>query len=35
MKYLIEMVLVLTFMWSFLFFSIMKSDPAKFIYYEF
>ena len=35
MKYLIEMILVLTFMWSFLIFSIMKSDPAKFIYYEF
>ncbi len=35
MKYLIEMVLVLIFMWSFLIFSIMQSDPAKFIYYEF
>jgi len=35
MKYLTEMTLALIFMWSFLIFSIMKSDPAKFIYYEF
>ena len=35
MKYLVEMALTLIFMGSFLIFSIMKSDPAKFIYYEF
>ena len=35
MKYFIEMMLTLILMGSFLIFSIMKSDPAKFIYYEF